>query len=498
MRLRFPPSPTGHLHVGNVRTALYNWLLARKHNGTLVVRIEDTDVARSTKENEEKLLEDLKWLGLDWDEGPGAGGDVGPYHQSKRLKIYKEKIDQLMAAGSAYYCFCTPEELEADRKKALAEKRAPKYSGKCRPLDPEESRQRVQSGEAAAIRFKVEDGPAIVWNDLVHGELKFERDIIGDFVFVRSEGMPAYNFAVVVDDALMGMTHVLRGDDHISNTPRQILLYNAMGFDLPLFGHLPMILGPDGSRLSKRHGATSVEQFREAGYLPSALINFLALLGWNPGDEKEIFTEHELIEAFSLERVNKSASIFNVEKLDWLNGQYMRSTPPEELLAHTLPFLVERGLVEGEPSGDNRQWYIDLVDTFNSGSSLLEIAEGSRMAFEFDAETDLAAAEAQEVLTGEDARMVVSTFHSELSNLDKDTALDADSFKACVKAVQKSTGIKGKHLFHPVRVAVSGKASGPELAKLVPLLESGEKLTLPKTVKGVRQRVSETVQFLGL
>lgn len=496
MRFRFPPSPTGQLHVGNVRTALYNWLLARKSSGKFVVRIEDTDVVRSTRENEEKLLEDLRWLGLDWDEGPGAAQPDGPYRQSERLEIYQEKISELLKQGMAYHCFCSPEELEAERQRALAEKRPPKYSGKCRALSAADVQARMDAGEQAAVRFKVEEGPAVAWEDLVHGELSFEREVIGDFVFVRSDGMPAYNFAVVVDDALMRITHVLRGDDHISNTPRQILLYQALGFELPRFGHLPMILGPDGSRLSKRHGATSVEEFRNRGYLPEALVNFLALLGWNPGTEQEIFSRDELIEAFSIERVNRSAAIFNFEKLDWLNGQYLRSLSNDQLLERAAPFLREHGFLADDPEGNVKDWYLLLIDAFaSSATTLADLAESCRLAFEFHPEKDLLTPEAKEVLSVEGADAVINTLLEELSGVG---GLNAESFKALVNSVKGKTGVKGKNLFHPIRVAITGRASGPELAKLVPLLEIGAEIKLPIKVLSVRERVELSAKQLGM
>lgn len=487
MRFRFPPSPTGHLHVGNVRTALYNWLLAHKTGGTFILRIEDTDVERSTRENEERLVRDLQWLGLDWNEGPVKGGPDAPYRQSERLHLYHERIARLLADGKAYYCFCTPDELEAERERALAEKRPPMYSGKCRHLSQSEVKRRRDAGEPAAVRFRVEPGPAITWDDLIHGPLSVERDTIGDYVFVRSDGMPAYNFAVVVDDALMHVSDVIRGDDHISNTPRQILLYQAMGFELPRFGHLPMILGPDGSRLSKRHGATSVEEFRLRGYLPDALINFLALLGWNPGDEREIFSREALIEAFSLERVNRSPAIFNFEKLDWLNGQYLRSTPTPELFPHLAPFLRERAFLASDPAGEILAWYHDLIETCMSGSTLVEVAEACRLVFEFDPAARLAEAETREVVESPGAKDVIAALHRVLT---ADTGpLDAEGFKAAVEQVKQATGMKGKNLFHPVRVAITGRASGPELAKLVPLLERGAGLGLAVPVAGVRERV---------
>lgn len=498
MKLRFPPSPTGRLHVGNVRTALYNWLLAKQTGGEFILRIEDTDAERSTRENEERLIADLKWLGLDWTEGPGAGGENGPYRQSERLPVYQKYIDRLLEEGKAYYCFSTPEELEAERKKALAEGRPPIYNGKYRDYPAEKARERLEAGEKAAIRFRVEPGGPVAWNDLVHGKTSFERSVIGDFVFVRSDGSPSYNFAVVVDDALMGVTHVIRGDDHVSNTQRQILLYRAMGFDVPEFAHLPMILGPDGSRLSKRHGATSVEEFRTRGYLPFALLNFLALLGWNPGDEREKFTLEELIEAFSLERVNKSAAIFDFDKLNWLNGQFMREMTPRELFPHLSPLFAERDMLPGEMTHELQQWYYDLIDTFNSGHLLTSIADGCKLAFKFEPGDSLVSSEAQEVVQQDSAQTVIATFNKMLGEADPESDITADQFKAIVKSVQKETGIKGKDLFHPVRVAITGQTCGPELGKLVPLLETGRHLPTPFGVLGIRERVALSADFLGI
>src|SRR5499427_9167883 len=296
MRVRFAPSPTGHLHVGNARTALFNWLLARGSGGTFVLRIEDTDTERSTQASEAAIEQDLRWLGLDWDEGPEAGGPCGPYRQSERLHLYQSYAQELLASGAAYYCFCSAEQLEHDRQTAVAEGRPALYSGRCRSLPMEQAQARMTAGEQAAIRFRVptDSQGDVVFQDVVRGEVRFPRDVIGDPIIVRADGHPAYNFAVVVDDALMEITHVIRGEDHISNTPRQVLLYEAMGFTPPKFAHLALVLGPDHSPLSKRHGATSVAEFRSKGYLPEALVNYLALLGWSPrehgagGDDAEL------------------------------------------------------------------------------------------------------------------------------------------------------------------------------------------------------------------
>ena len=285
MRVRFAPSPTGYLHVGNARTALFNWLLARgqgRDSGTFILRIEDTDVERSTRESEAGIMRDLRWLGLDWDEGPDVGGPRGPYRQSERLHLYQSYAQELLASNAAYYCFCSPEKLEAEREEAVASGRPARYAGTCRRLTSEQVEARVQAGERPAVRFRVPDVPEVVFTDVVRGDLRFPIDVIGDPVIVRADGHPAYNFAVVVDDALMEVTHVIRGEDHISNTPRQVLLYEALGFTPPTFAHLALVMGPDHSPLSKRHGATSVDEFRAKGYLPEALVNYLALIGWSP------------------------------------------------------------------------------------------------------------------------------------------------------------------------------------------------------------------------
>ena len=339
-RLRFPPSPTGRLHIGNVRTALYNWLVARRVGGAFVLRIEDTDVVRSTMESEERLLEDLRWLGLDWDEGPDIGGPHAPYRQSERIGTFRRYARRLIESGKAYHCFCSPEQLKAGRERALAEGRTPGYSGACRSIAPDEAERRIEKGEPAAIRFKVEEGPAIAWRDLVHGELSFGRDVIGDFVVVRSGGIPAYNFAVTVDDALMNITNVIRGDDHISNTPKQLLIQDALGFPRPEYAHLPLILGSDRSKLSKRHGSTAVSELKKEGYLPEALINFMAFMGWNPGDEREIYSLASLTKEFSLEKIQKGGAVFNIKKLDFLNGFYIRQKSLEKLAESCLFYLM--------------------------------------------------------------------------------------------------------------------------------------------------------------
>ena len=313
VRVRFAPSPTGHLHVGNARTALFNWLFARQKGGTMVLRIEDTDVDRSGARFEDQLIDDMKWLGLDWDEGPDVGGSFGPYRQSDRLPIYREHAERLLSEHKAYLCFCTEAELQQERERATTEHRQPIYSGKCRTVDPAEAQDRRVSGEACAIRLRIPEHP-IRFHDIVHGAVEFSNEVVSDPIILRSSGMPVYNYVVVIDDALMKITHVIRGDDHLSNTPKQVTLYEALGWPVPEFAHLSTILGADRERLSKRHGATSIANFRDMGVLPEALVNYLALLGWAPsGGTREIFSRDELVKEFSLERVTPSPAVFDME-----------------------------------------------------------------------------------------------------------------------------------------------------------------------------------------
>lgn len=343
VRVRFAPSPTGMLHIGGARTALYNWAFARAKGGTFILRIEDTDPERSTEENTQIILRALRWLGLDWDEGPEIGGPVGPYLQSGRSATYAEALEELKASGAAYPCFCTKEQLDDDRKHAEeTEGGYAGYVGRCRKLDREEAQARIDAGEPHVWRLAVPEGHGpIEFDDAVYGKMSFPADVMDDMVLVRTDGSPTYNFAVVCDDSNMGITHVIRGDDHLSNTPRQILLYEALKRDTPTFAHLPMILGPDGKKLSKRHGATNVEEYRDRGYLPEAMVNFLALLGWSLDGETTIVPQEELCRAFSLERITKKDSVFDEIKLNWMDGVYIRNLAPEMWLHHAAPWLAQ-------------------------------------------------------------------------------------------------------------------------------------------------------------
>lgn len=465
MRLRFAPSPTGHLHVGNARTALFNWLLARGQRGTFVLRIEDTDTERSTRESEQSILEDLKWLGLDWDEGPDVGGSMGPYRQTERMDRYDAVLNEWLASGIAYRCFCTPELLEAERKAALAAGLAPKYSGRCRDLDREESARRVAAGESAAVRFRVPTGRDVTFSDIVRGDVTFSSEVIGDPVIVRSDGRPAYNFAVVVDDVQMAITHVIRGEDHISNTPRQVLMYEALGAKPPAFAHLSLVLGPDHAPLSKRHGATSVAEFRERGYLPEALVNYLALLGWSPGENEEILPAAEMARRFTLEKVGHAAAVFDTAKLAWMNRHYMKEAEPARLAALALPFFIRAGYSTAA-NGVTSEFVQSLLPlAIGSTDRIEEIPERVSVVFDWDV------ARAAELVRAEtDGARAIEAFSQAIAERGP---LDRESFRAAATRAREATGLKGKALFHPLRVALTAADSGPELDLLVPAIDRG-------------------------
>jgi nondiscriminating glutamyl-tRNA synthetase len=485
MRLRFAPSPTGQLHVGNARTALFNALLARGQGGTFILRIEDTDVERSTKESERAIIEDLRWMGLDWSEGVEAGGEHGPYRQSERLHIYRAHAAELISKGRAYYCFCSEEQLEADRQATLAQGRPPKYVGRCRPLSSDESRRRVEHGEPAVIRFAVPDTRDVVFNDIVRGEVRFSTDVIGDPVLVRSDGHPAYNFVVVIDDALMQVTHVIRGEDHISNTPRQILLYEAFGWTPPAFAHVSLVMGPDHSPLSKRHGATSVKEFRDRGYLPEALTNYLALIGWSPGDGEELLPIQELATRFRLENVGHSAGVFDVEKLAWVNRHYLKLADPERLARLSVPFFQREGWM-GEPSAAQLEFLAHVVPLAAASVDRLDQVP-ARLHFLFDYSAARALQDSSIRAEAEGARPVIEALAVELASAGP--LSDRETFRAMATRVRERTGAKGKALFHPIRLALTGEAEGVELDVAVPAIERGA--TMMDRIPSARHRAAE-------
>jgi nondiscriminating glutamyl-tRNA synthetase len=449
-----------------MRTALFNWLWARKNNGTLVLRIEDTDLERSTKEFEDIIIKELNWLGLDVDEGVGVGGEYGPYRQSERVEIYREYADKLLAEGKAYYCYCTPEELQEMREEAARKGEMPRYNGHCRNLSPEEEEEYIKAGRKPVIRFKIPgQEQEIVLNDLIRGEIKFSPDVLDDFIIFKSDGMPTYNFAVVIDDALMKISQVIRGEDHISNTPKQILLYKALGFPVPEFAHLPLILDENRAKLKKRSDSDAiyVGEFRQKGYLPEALFNFLSLVGWSSKDEQEIMSREEIISRFDIADVNKSSAVFDVEKLNWMNGKYIREADLDRILELSLPYLQEAGLVGEEISGEEYQWLKKVIDVARRGVDYLS---------QIPAETELFFKELEyedkekaiEEFRDEEVELVFTSLKDKLKAL---TDFNQDSINDIFKEIRKELGVKPRKIYHPVRLALTGKNSGPELSDII-------------------------------
>ncbi|MGK0552745.1 glutamate--tRNA ligase [Enterococcus faecalis] len=469
VRVRYAPSPTGHLHIGNARTALFNYLFARHNDGDFIIRIEDTDQKRNIEDGEKSQLENLAWLGIDWDESPAQPGEYGPYRQSERKAVYQPLIDQLLSSNRAYKCYCTAEELEADREAQRARGEMPHYSGKCAHLTPSEQAEKEAAGLEPVIRFRVPRNTEYQFEDIVKGSITFESDNIGgDFVIQKRDGMPTYNFAVAVDDHLMKITHVLRGDDHIANTPKQLMVYEAFGWTPPTFGHMTLIINSEtGKKLSKRDETILqfIEQYRELGYLPEAMFNFIALLGWSPVGEDEIFTQGELVKLFDEARLSKSPAAFDTKKLEWVNNQYMKQMDLSVLTKMCLPYLVAAGRVEANPTAEKMKWLQELVRLYQPQMSYAaEIVELSSLFFNEQPELDDTA---KEFLTGETVPTVLTAFKAQLEALE---TLDVPSIKAAIKAVQKETGVKGKNLFMPIRIAVSGQMHGPELAETIELL----------------------------
>ena len=496
MRLRFAPSPTGQLHVGNARTALFNWLLARGQGGTFILRIEDTDFERSTRESERSVIEDLQWLGLDWTEGIDVGGDRGPYRQSERLHIYRAHAVELMAAGHAYQCFCSAEVLEADRTTALAAGKPPKYVGRCRQISRDEARRRIEDGEKAVIRFRIPDHRDVSFDDVVRGTVTFNTDVIGDPVIVRSDGVPAYNYAVVIDDALMEITHVIRGEDHISNTPRQLLIFEAFGWRPPTFAHVSLVMGPDHSPLSKRHGATSVAEFRARGYLPEALTNYLALLGWSPGEGEELVPIDRLAPRFRLQDVGHSAGVFDIDKLAWVNRHYLKTADPARLARLSLPYLRQHEWVS-EPTSSDLEFLERIVPAAAASVDRLEQIP-ARLGFLFDYSAARALNEPSLRAEAIAARAVIDALAEELQQSPR--LLDREAFRAAAARVRERTGLKGKALFHPIRLALTGEAEGMELDIAVPAIEAGASVqgTNMKRIPGAAERARTFAAILQL
>ncbi|GAB6153034.1 glutamate--tRNA ligase [Desulfosporosinus burensis] len=467
IRVRFAPSPTGPLHIGGARSALFNYLWARKNKGIFIVRSEDTDLERSSRESEHNILEALRWLNIQWDEGIEVGGEHGPYRQTDRLALYKEYTEKLIASGNAYYCYCSEEELEQERQALIAKGETPRYLGKCRQLTPEQRAALELEGRKPVVRFRVPEGQAIHISDQVRGDVVFDSDGIGDYVIVKSDGIPTYNFAVVVDDLTMKITHVIRGEEHLSNTPRQVLIYQALGLPAPEFAHISLILNTEGGKMSKRDGDTAVIDYQKKGYLPEAIVNFIALLGWAPSGEEEFYTLAELTEAFSLDRVSKSPAVFDRHKLNYINSHYIKKTAPERLAELALPHVEELGISPlGERSADQQQWFNDFIGAISEKISYM--AEAKEFVHYFHGDVPLSPeGEALEVLKGEQVSSVLALFKDKILELD---VLSGANVKTLLKQITKELKLGGKLVFMPVRVALTGQIHGPELYDVIPLL----------------------------
>lgn len=469
VRVRYAPSPTGHLHIGNARTALFNYLFARHEGGDFVIRIEDTDLKRNITGGENSQLDNLKWLGVEWDESPDKPGKYGPYRQSERKHIYDPLIEELIEKDAAYKCYCTTEELEAEREDQRERGVMPQYGGKCAHLTKEQQDEKEAEGIVPVIRLRVPKGKVYSFDDLVKGPISFESESVGsDFVIMKRDGMPTYNFAAPVDDHYMEITHVLRGDDHIANTPKQMMVYEAFGWELPQFGHMTLIVNSEtGRKLSKRDESILqfIEQYRELGYLPQALFNFIALLGWSPKGEEELFSREEFINIFEASRLGKSPAAFDSKKLEWISNQYLKQMDVKELTLQALPHLVNAGYAEANPSPEKQAWVEKLVSLYQDQMSYAaEIVPLAALFFEDGFDLD---EQERDILKEESVPTVLTAFKEKLTTL---SPFEASEIQAAVKAVQKETGVKGKKLFMPIRIAVSGEMHGPQLNDTIELL----------------------------
>lgn len=460
MRVRFAPSPTGYIHIGNVRTAIINYLIAQKTGAVMVLRIEDTDMERSTVESEKSIMEDLKWLGIRWQEGPDVGGNHGPYRQSERFGIYREYTEKLLAQGDAYHCYCSQEELDAMRAEAESKGTAFTYNGKCRNLTPEQKNKLGAEGRRPTVRFRVPDGETVSFRDHIKGPVTFSSENIGgDFIIVRSDGTPIYNYIVTIDDTLMGITHVIRGEDHLSNTPKQILVARALGLNVPEYAHLALVLGPDRTKLSKRHGITSLNLYREEGYLPEALINYLAMLGWASDTGEEIIPIKDIIAQIDITNLAKSAAIFDFQKLKWMNGKHLRELPLDRATDLFTPFIAKAGY-----DVSDRKFIEKIVSVVQVKCEVL--SDIGRLAGIFMEDAPEPDDEAAAMLRSEEGRQVIEAAAALFAG-----EINAGNFaESLVNAVKDRTGLKGKKLFMPLRALITGRLQGPELDQALPVI----------------------------
>ncbi len=494
VRVRFAPSPTGYLHVGNVRTALFNWLFAKRYGGSFILRIEDTDAERSKPEYEEQLKKDLHWLGLDWNEGIDRAGEYGPYRQTERYPIYQKFAQQLLDENKAFRCFCTEEELEKVRQEQLARNETPRYSGKCRHLTADEIGSYDKLKAPSTLRLRVRPG-TVGFSDMVFGKIEIDTAQISDPVLLRSDNSPTYNFCCVIDDVLMKITHVIRGDGHLSNTHRQILVYEALQAPVPEFAHLSTILGPDGQKLSKRHGATSVNEFYQQGYLPEALANYLSLLGWSsPNEGQEVMSLEEITQQFDLSRVQKNPAIFDNAKLNWMNRTYITKTPGEALVENAKRFFIEAGQVPQNPDAETIAWLCQVIDLIKTHVDHLDqLPNETPIVYAFDP-SQLEPA-VRELLLKDEGKAVALEF---ARLVEEQEQLTTEKYREIVGQVKSTTRQKGRNLFHPIRAALTGRDSGPEMEKLIPLYENGSRLALPRKVMSSRERLRAILQAAGI
>ncbi len=475
VRVRFAPSPTGYLHIGGARTALFNWFFARQNNGQLVLRIEDTDFERLQEDSVAQILNSLKWLGIDWDEGPEKAGDFGPYYQSQRQDIYAAAAEILIQTGKAYYCFCTEEELETEREKQRQEGLPVRYSGKCSRLSANEIQERMEQGFKPVLRIKLPDFGQIVVKDIIRGSVSFKYDQFDDFIIMKSNGLPAYNFACTVDDHAMRISHVIRAEEHLSNTPKQQFIYEALGYEIPEFAHLSMILAPDRSKLSKRHGATSVSEFKDLGCLPEAIINYLTLLGWSPAEEQsEIISPEQTVRAFSLDKVSKTAAVYDIQKLIWLNGQYITKYDLEKLTFHAIPFLIQEGVISSLEAEQNHAYILSVIKTVRERvRTLKEFAEACRYFFQDITGYDEKGRE--KYFRQEDAETLLLKGRECLAKVEN---FNVENTEKAYRNLMEELNIKGGQIIHPTRLALTGRTVSPGLFDVMALL--GQKRCLER------------------
>ncbi len=466
IRVRFAPSPTGTLHIGGARTALFNWLFARKYTGKLVLRLEDSDIRRSSEDSALGILDGLRWLGLDWDEGPDVEGDFGPYRQSDRIDIYRKYLDELLDQGKAYYCFCSSEQLAAEKEAARLAKADYRYAGHCQTISRNEAEERIQNGETPVIRFKSPTVGVLVVHDLIRGDVEFNNRLLDDFIIAKSDGWPTYNFAVVVDDHDMHISHVIRAEEHLSNTPKQILLYQALSWELPQFAHVSMILAPDRSKLSKRHGATSVQEFRDEGYLPEALINYLALLGWSSGEDRDFWTTSELIERFSLDGISRSPAVYDIEKLGWMNGHYLSEASVERIAAMLHKEARRRGFI----SDGSEEKFIQVVTLLKSRVKTINevLNEGS---YFFEPVSSYDEKGCKKYFQKEDSSALLK---EALKLCQESDFFSAEKLEQELRQRAEDLNIKAAQLIHPIRLALSGRTATPGIFEVMEVLGKNE------------------------